>query len=221
MKKIKKDICPLLLLLFMPTISYLYTLTNHQMTNAHNITTRIDTLIPFYKIFVLPYMFWHIFIPLLFIILCFKDKKTYFKTMLIYVVGGLIANIIFTLYQTAIIRPTLIGNDFLTNLMKTVYKNDNPVNCFPSIHVFTSYLMIRAVRNSSFGNLYTNIITSTIGCLIILSTVFVKQHTVLDVISGIFLAEFLILIVNRYEDKLLIAWKQKLFFKLSLKDIFS
>jgi membrane-associated phospholipid phosphatase len=166
-------------------------------------------------------MFWHAFIPLTFIILCFKDKKTYFKTMLVYIIGCLIANITFILYQTTITRPELIGNDFLTNLMKLVYGNDNPVNCFPSIHVFTSVLMIRAVRNSNFSNFYTNLTTSTIGYLIILSTVFIKQHTLLDVISGIFIAELLIVVVNRYEDKLLITWNHKLFYKLSLRDIFS
>lgn len=221
MKRLRENICPLLLLLLMPAMSYLYTLANQKTTNVHFIATRLDLHIPFIKFFVLPYMFWHIFIPVLFIILCFIDRRTYFKIMLVYVVGCLISNITFALYQTTVLREPLIGNDFFTNLIRVIYANDNPVNCFPSIHVFTSYLMIKAVTQSKFSNIYTNLITSTIGFLIILSTLFVKQHAVLDVVSGILLAELLVIAVNRHEDKLLILWNKELFYKHSLRDIFN
>lgn len=221
MKKVKENLLPLLLLLLMPGMSYLYTIINRKATNAHDISTKLDTLVPFVKIFILPYMFWHIFIPFMFIILCLKDKRTYFKTMFIYLIGCTISNIIFTLYQTTMIRPPLIGSGFPTNLMRIVYGNDNPVNCFPSIHVFTSYLMIRAVSQSKLSSFYNNLITSILGTLIILSTMFVKQHGVLDVAAGIFIAEVLARAVNYFEADLLLLCNKKLFSKISLKQIFN
>lgn len=220
MKRIKENLRPLLLLIFMPAISYIYTIMNHHVNNAHDMTIKLDTYIPFVKIFVLPYMFWHVFIPLTFIILCFMDRKTYFKTMLIYVVGCLIANMIFAIYQTTLPRAILVSNDTLTHFIKIIYSNDNPVNCFPSIHVFTSYLMIRAVSQSKFSNIKSNLLTSTIGVLIIASTLLVKQHTVLDVISGILLGEFLIQTVNHHEKSLIGLYNKKLIFNHSLRDIF-
>jgi hypothetical protein len=220
MKKLKINIRPLLLLLLMIVMSYIYTIINHKIVHSHNLTTRLDAQIPIIRLFVLPYISWHIFIPVIFIILCLMDKKTYFKIMLVYVIGCLLSNIIFILYQTTMVRAPLTGNDILTNLMKFVYSKDNPINCFPSIHVFTSYLMIRAVFQSNFSNLYTNLITSTIGCLIIASTVFIKQHGILDVISGILLAEALIITVNHFEYKLLKFWNKRLFSKFSLNEIF-
>jgi membrane-associated phospholipid phosphatase len=202
MRVIKENLRPLTLLLIIPIMNLTYILINKLAPIGHNITLPIDEKLPFLPIFIIPYMVWYLFIPFSFFILCLKDKKTYFKTMLIYLSGCVVASIIFLTYQTTFPRAPVEGHGILINIIKMIYANDNPVNCLPSLHVFTSYLIIRVIANSKLSSLKVNLTTSIIATLIILSTLFTKQHAVLDVLSGIILAEGLIFIVNRYEANL-------------------
>lgn len=220
MKKLKENLRLLTLIVFMPIMSYLYTILNHIPAHAHNIAISLDQSIPFVSIFVLPYMFWHLFIPLSFALLCFLDKKAYLKTMLVYIVGCLIANLIFGIYQTTLPRAILNVTDWTTNLVRIIYKNDNPVNCFPSIHVFTSYMMLRTFLSLKANYKPAKFAVSIGSILIILSTVLIKQHTILDGLGGILLGEILINLVNYYEVSLGTLYLRKFFKNYSLKSIF-
>jgi hypothetical protein len=202
MKIIKENLRPLILLLAIPIMNLTYILINKLSPVGYNITLPIDTKLPFLPIFIIPYIIWYLFIPLSFFILCIKDKKTYFKTMLIYIIGCIIASIVFLTYQTTFPRIQVEGNGVLVNVIRMIYANDNPVNCLPSLHVFTSYLVIRVVAKSKLSSLKVNTTTFIISSLIILSTLFTKQHAVLDVLSGMLLAEILIFVVYRYETSL-------------------
>lgn len=208
METLKKNLKPLTLLLAIPIMNLTYILINNFSTTGTNVTISLDQEIPFLAVFIVPYIFWYLFIPLSFFILCLKDKRVYYKTIFIYIVGCLTASIIFIFYQTTVPRSTVAGNDIFTNIIRMIYANDNPVNCLPSLHVFTSYLVIRAIAGSTLSNFRNNAITVTISVLIIVSTLFTKQHAILDVVSGIILAEILIYFVNRYEKNLLNLWRK-------------
>ena len=82
-------------------------------------------------------------------------------------------------------------------MVRFLYKTDTPTNLFPSIHVYNSIGVNIAVWHSEnfkknkpvrYGSFL--IMTS-----IILSTVFLKQHSVFDVITGIVLSVFLFTLV--------------------------
>jgi membrane-associated phospholipid phosphatase len=211
MKIIRENFKPLTLLLVIPIMNLTYVLINKLSPTGYNITLPIDNKLPFLPIFIIPYIIWYLFIPLSFFIFCLKDKKTYFKTMLIYVSGCIIASIVFLTFQTTVPRTQVEGSGVLINIIKMIYANDNPVNCLPSLHVFTSYLIIRVITKSKLASLKVNLTTYIIASLIILSTLFTKQHAVLDVLSGMVLAEALIYLVNRYEAKLRSLVNKKLF----------
>lgn len=69
------------------------------------------------------------------------------------------------------------------------------MNCFPSMHCIISFLFIFSVigcRNLS--NKYKWVI-SILSCLIVISTLLVKQHVVVDVISGFIISSFVYFIV--------------------------
>ena len=53
------------------------------------------------------------------------------------------------------------------------------------------------IKDNKYWFYYTNII----GILIILSTLFIKQHFILDGVVAIILAEIVILVVKKIEDK--------------------
>jgi membrane-associated phospholipid phosphatase len=212
MKLIKENLRPLLLMLIIPAMSLSYLLINKFSGSAHDITIHWDSHIPFMKIFVIPYILWYLFVPASFLLLCFKDKRVYYKSILVYALGCMIASIIFILYQTTVPRTQIYGNDILTKIMLLIYANDKPVNCLPSIHVFTCYLIMRVIPSSNLKNPRNNLITAFFSITIIISTLFTKQHAILDVLTGIVLAELLVILVNKYENNLI---------KLSKKDFFS
>jgi membrane-associated phospholipid phosphatase len=158
--------------------------------------TDMDRGIPFLKIFIIPYVVWYLFILCTFVYFCLKDRETYYKTLLSLDLGLLICYGVYFFYQTTVPRPSLVGEDILTRMVAWVYATDQPFNCFPSIHSLTSYLMFKGIRHSSIRNKRNQLVISSIAFTIILSTLFVKQHAVLDAIAAIFLGEVLFNLIS-------------------------
>ncbi|WP_307411882.1 phosphatase PAP2 family protein [Paenibacillus sp. W2I17] len=72
-------------------------------------------------------------------------------------------------------------------MVRFVYTTDQPYNCFPSIHVLTSYLML---RGGHVFNRTIHLIIAINSILIIISTVLVKQHVVADILGGILVGSY-------------------------------
>jgi membrane-associated phospholipid phosphatase len=83
-------------------------------------------------------------------------------------------------------RPVEVsGDDFATWSLRALYGADPPYNCFPSIHVahsFVSALTIARVHRR------LGVVTLVSAGLVALSTLYTKQHYVVDVIAGVLLA---------------------------------
>jgi hypothetical protein len=175
-----------------PALMFIYPYLNTSDRGVHSLITNLDKAIPVIKIFVVPYVAWLGYISLSLIYLCFKDHPLAFKTIIVFDLGLMICFIIYYFFQTeGPVRPVITGNDFLSRMLEYVYGIDHPYNSFPSIHVMSSYLLIRAIRGSSWKKQWHK---WTIGCFstsIILATLFIKQHVIMDVISSIILVEVL------------------------------
>ncbi|MCY6484212.1 phosphatase PAP2 family protein [Clostridium aestuarii] len=197
--KIKVNIPSLSLMLIIPVINIFYAFLNNSSRGVYDISIGLDNLIPFSKIFIIPYIIWYPFMISTLVYFCFRDKEIYHKMIISLILGLLLSYAIFFLFQTGIERPVIEQNDILSKLVKFIYKTDNPYNCFPSIHVFTSYLMIKGIVNCKAKNTKSILIVSFTATIIILSTLFVKQHLVWDVIGGIILAEIVFKISKIYK----------------------
>ena len=70
-------------------------------------------------------------------------------------------------------------------MIRDVYIGDNPFNDFPSLHTALSTILALHWRrlDARLGTLATIWVT-----LIVLSTVFIKQHYVPDLVAGLLLA---------------------------------
>ncbi|MCG7381741.1 phosphatase PAP2 family protein [Paenibacillus sp. ACRRY] len=177
----------LLCLLAIPVLNIFYGILNKAGDRVFSLETSFDHLIPFAPIFVIPYLLWYPFITGVLVLLAFKNRRTYFQTLIALCSGLIISYICFASFQTGIQRPEVHSEKgILSQLISLVYKTDQPYNCFPSIHVLTSYLMLRGSR---VFNRYAWALVTVISILIILSTVFVKQHVVLDILGGIVAGE--------------------------------
>lgn len=166
-------------------------------TRAHySVVINLDNSIPFVKEFVIPYVMWFPVVPSVLMYICIKDKSTYFRLIISLVASLLVCYISFFLYQTTVPRPDISGNDILTQLVLIIYKIDKPVNCFPSIHVLICVLLIEGMWTCKGKKTILSIIVTIICTLIILSTVFIKQHVVLDGVFGIAIAVITFILSN-------------------------
>ncbi|MCR8850904.1 phosphatase PAP2 family protein [Rossellomorea sp. SC111] len=187
----KKDLPYLLCLLVMPALGYLYTLLNTDAREAVVLSTTIDEWIPFVPVFIVPYILWYAFILGYLFYFWYKDVQTFLKTLGIIVIGELICFVIYFYFQTTVPRPDVAGDGLFADLVRMIYNHDQPYNAFPSIHVLTTFAVILGIFNIKDKHLFHIIFVPVMGSLIILSTLFVKQHYVLDVTSSIFLSVFL------------------------------
>ena len=154
-------------------------------SNPTYIDYYLDDKIPFLGRFVYIYDTFYPFVFFSLYLLYKKDKKAYFKGIIAGVMGFIICDIIFLSIPTIMYRPVIPSIDPLTDLViKITFLYDSPpLNCFLSIHclfcfqVIFSYIKSKCTLKRKFW-----IILS--ASLIIISTLFVKQHFIYDVIAA-------------------------------------
>ena len=175
-----------------------YILASILAKKGHDLTIGLDNIIPFNSIFIIPYVYWYLYIVIGFIFILVNSRKDYIRVFISFFIGMSVCYIVYYLYPTEISRPTIINSNILNYLVNIIYSLDRPVNCFPSLHVLTTYFIMRYTKykNSKKKFYYTEIV----GVLIIISTLFIKQHFIADVISAIVLAEVIILLVRKIDD---------------------
>ena len=166
----------------------------------------LDDKIPFLGRFVYIYNMFYPFCFVAFYFLYKKEAKTYYKGAIAGVMGYLICDIIFLFMPTIMYRPVIPNIDPITNLvLKITYLYDNPpLNCFPSIHCLFCFQVIFSYLLSKCKTKKKAIIT-IIATLIIISTLFIKQHFIYDVIAAFLVC----LIANALESIFKIYQKLK------------
>ena len=177
-----------LLGLSIPLVSLTYPLLNQYRGETNSVYTFMDKIIPFNKIFILPYVSWYVFIAIFTAILCIVDKERYLKLLITLNIGMITCYMIYYFYPTYVPRPMVTGTDFLSNLVLNLYEADNPYNCFPSIHVLNSVLIGIYICSSEKISKWIKIVCVIMSGSIILSTMFIKQHYFADVLAGIIFA---------------------------------
>lgn len=175
--------------LYLPWFSHLeQTVTTH----FHVIHMAIDDYIPFCEFFVIPYFLWFAYIAWGIGYFYLKNKDEYFKLCAVLFTGMTIFLIVSTVYPNGhYLRPAYFERDNLcVQLVKWLYSTDTPTNLFPSIHVYNSIAINMAVWHcDNFkNNRLVRFGSSTLMLSIILATMFLKQHSVFDVVTGTILA---------------------------------
>lgn len=158
----------------------------------HIIHMKLDDYIPFCEYFIIPYLLWFVFIAVTLFYFAFinTNKKDYWQLILTLGTGMTLFIIISLFYPNGQdLRPALTGDGVFIQMVKNLYQLDTPTNVFPSIHVFNSVACcIAVVQHEPFKKhkcFLTGVVMLT--ALIIMSTVFLKQHTLLDVIAAFIL----------------------------------
>ncbi|MCR5720338.1 MAG: serine/threonine protein phosphatase [Lachnospiraceae bacterium] len=161
----------------------------------------LDDYIPFCEWFVLPYFIWFAYMLGVIVYFMFTDKEEYFKVFTFLATGMTVFLLISTLFPNGHqLRPMAMPrNNVLTHMVRSLYRTDTPTNLWPSIHVYNSLGANIAIwRSKKFGdNKPVKIVSAIICTSIILSTMFIKQHSVFDVCTAFIMAAVMYVLVYR------------------------
>lgn len=160
----------------------------------------IDNYIPFVPVMVVPYVFWYILISASLIYLGFTCKKDFYRLALFMFGGMTICFIIFIIFPNGQnLRPVITDTNIFTKLISIIYEADNPTNSAPSMHVIDTIAVFIALRkNDKLAKMKNlQIASSIVTVLIIMSTVMIKQHSILDVVYGLLMSSVLYIIIYR------------------------
>ncbi len=146
----------------------------------------IDDMIPFVPGFVTMYVLWYPFIVFPIIWLYFKDIDAYKRYMWYIIIGYTVCMLVCTFFPNGQdLRPDISGNEnIFCSVIAGLYRIDTNTNVLPSLHVVGCIgTVVAAFDSHTLRNV--RIPALILGILISVSTVFIKQHSVLDMIAGI------------------------------------
>jgi len=147
----------------------------------------LDDLIPFCEIFIIPYVFWYLLVVLslgyflLYNVRGFRQLQTY---IIITQVVAMAAYIIFPTRQD--LRPDeFVRDNIFTQVIAFLYSFDTSTGVCPSLHVaYSMGIMSVWLREKGASRLWRGFVVLAV-VLICLSTMFIKQHSAVDVIAAL------------------------------------
>ena len=178
----------------------------------HVIDTVFDDYIPFCEYFIVPYLLWFPYqiLTVLYFIFRNKNKKEYYQLIFNMMMGMTVFLIVSYAYPNVLhLRPSEFPREnVFTDMVRWLYRTDTPTNVLPSIHVFNSLTCCMAILQNKRKHFKktTDIAAVILTILIIMSTMLLKQHSVVDVALAILMYTACYRIVYGKE-----VWKQDAF----------
>ncbi len=171
------------------------------------IESALDAYIPFNELFYIPYMYWFVYLVGTLAYVFFTDSDCFVRMMKFVILTYSTAIIVYFVYPNSQeLRLTEFPRDnLLTDCVRAFYNFDTNTNVCPSLHVIGSMAALSALLNiprfKTFGWRAFNI---TCAVLISVSTVFLKQHSIIDIFAAVpvcLLGYFLFFGSHTYKSK--------------------
>jgi membrane-associated phospholipid phosphatase len=206
MKRFLSENRHLLWILYIPIYFVCFFLLEKRTdVDFHIIHCFLDDRIPFLEYFIIPYYLWFVYIFTAVGIFVTKDVPGFKRLAWHLALGMTVFLIVSALYPNMLtLRPEVFPRDnIFTWLVGFLYQTDTPTNVLPSIHVYNSICVYIAVAKSKAGreHLALKLSCLILSLLIILSTVFLKQHSVIDVCTAILMALIFYFPIYRKKEK--------------------
>jgi len=145
----------------------------------------LDRVLPLQPAWALVYGALYLFLIVL-PVLIVRPPELIRRTVFAYLTIWIAAYVCFLCYPTAAPRPAeVVGRGYAAWGLRFLYEADPPYNCFPSLHVAHSFVSALACYRVQRR---VGIASIVIASFVAISTLFTKQHYVLDVVAGIALA---------------------------------
>ena len=178
------------LLLYWPIFGLGFSYVERFYPVAHYIEMHcaLDDLIPFNEWFLIPYLFWFVYLIGAVAYTFFFDVPGFRRMMRFVMITYSVTLIIYFLFPTCqMLRPEVFPRDnALTRFIAGFYVFDTNTNVCPSLHVIGSMAAFFAFWYAPIFSKRGWRIASTVAAFFIsISTVFMKQHSILDVAAAI------------------------------------
>lgn len=169
----------------------------------HILYSKVDSSIPFCEYFIVPYLLWFFYVAaaVLYFMFLNRNKSDYFCLISNLGIGMTLFLLISLIYPNGhVLRPIYIARDnVFTRMVEYLYSIDTPTNIFPSIHVYNSVAVHMAITNCKKLKNHKWLVHGSLllSFSIILATVFLKQHSMIDVVGALILNFICYLIIYR------------------------
>ena len=166
----------------------------------------LDNAIPFCEYFVIPYLFWFFYIIFMNFYSFFYDRQIFVKYMKFTIITYTITIIVYVLFPTAQeLRPDIAAlgrENMFTEFLKHFYMFDTNTNVCPSLHVTGAVAVWAAgIHSKHFSTVFWRIVSTVIMLMICASTVFLKQHSIIDAIFAAVMCAVVYVVVFVKKEK--------------------
>ncbi len=165
-----------------------YLLEKRTDVTFHIIHCPVDDMIPFWEYFIIPYYLWFLYIVVVVGAFILFDTEGFRKLAWYLALGMTVFLIVSYVYPNKLmLRPTeFTRSNIFTDLVQKLYSTDTPTNVLPSIHAYNSIAVAVAVVRSPHAKRHkaARWLCCLLSLAIICSTLFLKQHSIIDVISA-------------------------------------
>lgn len=190
------------LLIFVALFIWFELLEYHITEPKYIMHIALDDYIPFAKIFIIPYVLWFAYIAVTMTYFLFRSKASFLRLSTFIYIGmafSLICYMIFPNGQD--MRPEQLGTSFLDMMINWIYQHDTALNCFPSIHVINTIATNTAICDYGGFRHPKWVKTGSIilSVLICISTMTVKQHSIVDVLGGLGVSIILYVCIYKFD----------------------
>lgn len=185
-----EEFCHLKLLFFWPLFGllFLYVERFYPVTSYYPVHCALDDMIPFNEFFVIPYLFWFVSLVGMSLYTLLYDIGAFRRYMKFIIITYLTAILVYFIFPTCQnLRPVVFERDNLfTQFISGLYQFDTHTNVCPSIHVIGALAVLFASWYvEKFRSKYWRTVSAITAALICASTVFLKQHSILDVLAAL------------------------------------
>ncbi len=155
---------------------------------------RIPLCTPFILVYILAYVQW----VLGFVMLIREDRELRNHFCAAHILAEAICFAVFVVFPTGMIRPEILGQSIFDRLTRAIYRVDAPVNLLPSIHCLMSWFCLRIALAMKRKPRWYALVMMIFSLLVMMSTVLVKQHVIVDIPAGILAAEAGLFLSRRF-----------------------
>ena len=172
-----------------PIYFSLYFLTERFIPGSRCYTSycALDNSIPFCEVFVIPYLLWYPLIAISLGYFLFYDAENFKRLQTYIMIVQFIATLIYILLPTKQeLRPEFFQRDnTLTKLVAYIYRMDTNTGVCPSLHCTISLGIASVWLKKEDASKALKAAICILCTAICLSTLFIKQHSILDFLASI------------------------------------
>ncbi len=175
--------------LYIPWFSYLERTVTRDYYVIH---TRLDDFIPFHEFFIIPYLAWFLYVSGVILYFFFKSKQDYYRLCIYLFTGMTLSLIVCTVFHNGTdLRPVVDPEkNICSKLVACLHAADTSTNIFPSIHAYNSIVVhLSIIKSEAFKNRrFFRLLSLIMAVSICVSTVCLKQHSIVDVMGAMLMA---------------------------------